>query len=253
MSDQYLLYRLLNIANYGDDMKTDTMIAIGLINERAAIGDLSMEKLAARYYVSQPAVSRFIKKLGYRSFTAFKADLALSQYVMRQRNPSAEGADPGEALMTMADDMAKAAACIRDLDPARVEVMLDRFSDYGSIIFLGSQLAMSIIYLLQLRLTAMGKSAYAFSSHSMQKKMIGEAKEDDLVIFISLQERWYGGLGEKRARACRGHTVLWTVKDHHEDEEAFDDVIHIGQIEEQNMGYHVLMGYVMTLYRTLHG
>ena len=253
MSDQYLLYRLMNIANNAEGAETDTMIAMGMINERAAIDALSMEKLAARYYVSQPAVSRFIKKLGYRSFTAFKADLALSQYVMRQRNPSAEGADPGEALMAMADDMAKAAACIRDLDPARVEVMLERFAGYDNIVFMGSRLSMSIIYLLQIRLTAMGKNAYAFSSHTMQKKMIGEAKEKDLVIFISLQERWYGNLGEKPSQTCKGHTVLWTVKDHHEDEELFDDVIRIGHMEEQNMGYHVLMGYVMTLYRTLHG
>ena len=67
-----LLSSLLFVLNHNDKDDTDFIIAWYLITHLRKIKDISIYKIAEECYVSRSSIQRFIKNIGYESYTQLK-------------------------------------------------------------------------------------------------------------------------------------------------------------------------------------
>ena len=70
-----LLTSLLSLLNRNDENDTDFVIARYFLNHLRELKDTSIYKIADECYVSRSSVQRFIKNIGYDSFTSMKASI----------------------------------------------------------------------------------------------------------------------------------------------------------------------------------
>lgn len=247
-----LVYWLTNLVNVGETENSDTMIAKALMSIRHEIGSWSMDRIAQEFYVSQAGISRFIRKAGYRNFSEFKSALQESVYIVEKSNP-AIGKNYTDALDSVYTRLKPVPEGLKELDRDDVENTLGLFEKYENIYFFGSELSMSIIRLLQVKLVSQGKNVYAIHNMDYQAEIIGKLTENDLAISISMGGRWFELIKTKLKKdyVKAGSLILWTVSDDHSDRDVFDRVLMMGHADDPNLGYHYLMQLVMLLYEMM--
>lgn len=247
----YLLYALTNIINAADEENSNTIIAKAFLELRNEINDWTLDRLAAEYYVSQAGISRFIKSLGYKNYNDFRSSLQESQYVVERINY----ADPqpfDAASAKIYEDLHKVTEDFRDLDRRSIDNAVQQLRNHDTIWFIGSELSMGIIRLLQMKLIAMGKTAYTLYSIHYQKEILRKAGKDDLVVTVSLGQRWFS-IFEKDFIESKhaGKRMLWTVVENHSCTDRFDSIVMMGKTDDANLGYHYLMQFILLMYTIL--
>lgn len=246
-----LLYFLTEYINTCQSVSADVMVAAALVEERNNLDHLSQEELAKKHFISQPNISRFIRKLGYSDFNEFKRDLKLSQAVIRKGSkPVRESFD--FAVNDIHEKLTAITDSIYDLDESSVIRTVRMLREAKNIYFIGSELSMAILRLLQLRLIAMDKKAITIFHNSVQKTTVRTAEPDSLLVVVSMGQRWFkstdAGKPFEKNKSIR---MLWTACADHEDQDLFDHTVLIGDSEDPNLGYHSLMQFVLLLSRLL--
>lgn len=247
----YAIYKLTSVVNSGETENSDTIIAKALFSIRDEIEDRSMDDIAAEFFVSQAGISRFIRKLGYKNFNDFKADLHASVFTMKERTPVI-GKDYETAMDDLYEEMKHVAEGIKTLDRMDVLKTVERLKKYQNIYFIGSELSMNILRLLQLKLISQGKNVYTLYKESYQAETLNKLKDGDLLIAVSMGQRWYVSIADElKAKKRHGKRILWTVSEDHQDIEQFDRVVMIGHTDDPNIGYHYLMQFAMMIYQMM--
>ena len=247
----YFLYYLTMFVNTSEEVTNDVIIAEALIELRDEIDSWSQDDIAAKYYVSQASVSRFIKKWGFSNFAQLRTALHRSAMNSVILNPPSN--QPfSQVVKELHDEMTEVAESLLTIDERDVRAILRDIHDHKTIWFIGSELSMSVTRLLQVKLTGMGKNVFSIYSENMQKSVLETASDDSLVIAISLGQRWFKTTGIRRYLKKNAYaSQLWTVCEDHDSSGMFSRVIMMGKTDNPDMGYNYLMQFVMMLYRLL--
>ncbi|MBP3871745.1 MAG: MurR/RpiR family transcriptional regulator [Faecalicoccus sp.] len=245
------LQELLNLINNAPSQSSDTIIANALYTHREQLDELSLEALADKYFVSQASISRFIKKLGYKSYSSFRNDITRSmaelEYVHR---PVKERKDPEQICSQVTEQIINAVAKVKETDVNQMIHAVNLLHEYRNIYFFGSKLSVAIVTLLNHMLIAQGKNAYNILSGSYQNELLEKLTENDLLICISIEQRWYQTqMDTEKLKNCKAYKMLWTCDRLHRDVNIFDEAILFAKDVGSEIGYNSLMSFVMMIYR----
>ncbi len=243
----YLLHWLTMFVNTSEDMTNDVMVARALIELRDEIEDWSQDDIAEAYFISQASISRFIKKLGFKNFNEVRTALKKSQMVTTMQEPQ-RAVSYEAAVHGLHDELIRITDSLLEVKREDIEEVLNEIRSHKNIWFLGSELSMSITRLMQLKLTGQGKNVYTLFNGDMQTKALEKAGKDDLVIVISIGQRWFTVTDVRnRLRDDSYTSILWTTAKEHQEEHRFDRVIRIGSTEDLDLGYNCLMQFEMLI------
>ena len=243
--------KILNAINNASTQSGDTIIANALYTNRDKLDELSLEALANKYYVSQASISRFIKKLGYKSYSSFRKDLIRSMTELEYfHRPAKEKSDPEQICSQVTDDIVSAVTKVKDTDLNQMVHAVKLLHEYKNIYFFGSELSVAIVTLLNHMLIAEGKNSYNILSGSYQNELLDKLTDKDLLVCISIEQRWYQTqMDTKKLEKCKAYKMLWTCDRLHRDVNIFDEAILFAKDVDSEIGYNSLMSFVMMIYR----
>ncbi len=248
---QFLIYDLLTLVNSAAKETNEILIARALLENRHVIRTISMDDLSKKYYVSQAGITRFIKRLGYPDFRSFRQAMELSDAFLSGRYAPPEAESAEEAMHAVADEFADVAALMQAQSPkmyARINSLLKR---YDHICFMGSDVAMSMLRLVQMNLIAKGKTCYAEYRHELQAETLDRAGENTLVIPVSVGGRWLNSMDSRGFRNCDGYTLLLVQEGESYRREDFDEVIVYAPQQRNDIAYYCFLYFVQTLNRII--
>lgn len=248
---ELLLHILVKIVNTAEAETNDVIIAKAFIEHRDDLDEWTQDEIAEKYYVSQASISRFIRRLGFKNFQDLKLSMIKSQQTVNLiENPEQQSFD--QATQGIYTTLSKVTEDFKNLKQSDVEESIHILKEYKTIYFVGSELSMAIIHLLQMKLTAMGKNAYTLYNFPYQSEMMHNIKDDELAVFVSMGQRWYKVFAKDIfKKENKNSRILWTTASDHADQELFSRVFQIGETEDGNIGYHYLMQYILLLYQLL--
>lgn len=250
-----LIGNLLDIVNKASHETTDVLIAKMFLDNRYNLNELSLDDLSNQYYISQASISRFIKKIGYKNYNTFKYDIASSNEKMESVHAIQDKNRINDAIAIKKDVLYRideAYQVMNDLNINNVLHIVDLFNEYQNIIFFGSELSMAMCRVLQLGLVTLGKNVYTIYDKNYQNEMINKMNENDLLICISIEDRWFrlqGPINNLKESKC--YKMMWTLNSHMDYLNCFDDVFVFGKQVFDNYGYHELMVLIMVVYQVL--
>ena len=248
---KHVLNTLLTLVNVSPSETNDTIIARAIIENRYVIAGMSMDDLARKYHVSQPTISRFVKKIGFSSFSELKSIMALSDYVIRDAAKDKPINDPAEGIREVHDDVQKAVDEIMKIDPLEILEVAGMLKEADQIVFMGSELSMSIIRILQHKLLSMGKSIYTILLPSYQNEILESLEGRTLLVCISTAGRWILSLNDEKLQKCGCRKILLSGHDFDYRRKGFDRMYRFS-LMGNNLSYNSLMTYVMALNRMLY-
>ncbi len=255
MEEFKALYDLVVMVNKSRSETNDTIIAKAFIENRYDLDKLSLEQLSRKCYISQSALSRFIKRMGYQNYNEFKEAMHVSMYSINadhQMIPKEKQKSIEEVRDDVHDEIMQSIEHINDIDLNHLQRIIQTINQYQNIIFLGSELSMAMTYLLQLGLINKGKNVYALYELNYQKEMLRQMNDDTLIICISLEERWFRSIVQNKDLFDNdAYRMLWTIEPKHMDKKLFHDVYLFGEPTNKNVGYNELMYFIMLVYRLI--
>ncbi len=248
---KHLLPKLVSYINNASGGSNETLIANALYTNRDRLDDIPLEALADQYYISQASISRFIKKMGYKSYSAFRSDLNRSIVEMEYLfMPSKEKLSFEEVRHQVTQDIIDAVNKVEEVDLQQLEHAVNLLHQYQNIFFYGSELSVAIVTLLNNMLISKGKNSYNILSSAYQNELLEKLTEDDLLICISIEQRWYQTqINTKKLEKCKAYKMLWTCDKLHRDVHIFDEAILFAKDVGPELGYNSLMSFVMMIYR----
>lgn len=256
MDNRNLIYELTTLINKARGSTNDIQIAKMILEHRYELESLSLDELASMSYFSQATLSRFIKKLGYKNYEQFKRAMAVSFYQSKEgfeEIQSLTSLNTPQMIDKIYQDILKANQNIFTLDLIALDQMTDLLFNYKNIVFIGSELSMSMINYLTTGLINLGFNAYALYDIHFQKEWIPTLQEDTLLIVISIEARWFiisHILDLLKQTTC--FKMLWTIDENHPNQELFDSQFYFGKTVEHNMGYHELMYFCYLMFQLMH-
>lgn len=139
------------------------------------------------------------------------------------------------------------------MDAIPIEDIVDlakKMSTYKRIVFLGFTFSMGILISLQGAFKENGIHVYTLCDSMGQENMLSRVKQDDLVIVVSIKERWFSSIESQstihKFKQVKCHKMLWTLVNNHLDKDIFDDVFVFGR-NVNRFGYTQLMTFVPIL------
>lgn len=251
-------YDLIGYLNKAEYNTTNDAVAMYLFENRARLKTKSLKAFAQDSYCSQASFTRFFQHFGLTGYSHFR-DLMLEEkgilYNLTSRRITASS-DPS-AIMD--DLIARQHACIdllKEIPPERLVSVTRVLKEHQRIIFAGSNFSMAILDVLQSMLCNYAdKNVYCPTSPIGQANLMKTLGKDDLVIFVSIKQRWYTSLHSKDTvsymHASQARKMLWTCEPDHIDQELFDDVFIFGRNINQ-FSYTELMNLVPVLVNLYH-
>ena len=250
-----LIGNLLDIVNKAAHETTDVLIAKIFLENRYKLNELSLDDLSNQYYISQASISRFIKKIGYKNYNTFRYDIASSNEKMENVH-LIQGRDRINDALTIKEKVLnrinESYQVMKGLNVNDVLHIVDLLNEYQNIVFFGSELSMAMCKILQLGLVTLGKNVYTIYDKNYQNEMLNKASEKDLLICISIEDRWLHFQDAlNNLKESKNYKMLWTLNSHMEHLNGFDYVFIFGKQVFDNYGYHELMVLIMLVYQVL--
>lgn len=251
MTHLNVLQDLINYINNSSGESSETIIANALYTNRERLDELSLEALANQCFVSQASISRFIKKMGYTSYSKFRRDLNRSLASLEfMYQPPKEKGEPEEICKEVTQQIIHAVNNVEKTDIHQILHCVDLFYRYNTIYFFGSELSVAIVTLLVYMLLAQGKNSYKILSGSYQNELLDKLTDNDLLVCISIEQRWYQlQMDPQKVKKCKAHKMLWICDRLHKDVNIFDDAVLFAKDVGAELGYNSLMSFVMMIYR----
>lgn len=250
MKKEYLVNSLLVTVNSSPHETNDTLIARAILENRDRLSSMSMDEIAAKYHVSQPTISRFVKKLGLSSFSELKSSMAVSDYYMKSYMGGINSLEAQAAVREAHEAVSAAVDEILKIEIADLENLADKIRRSEKIVFMGSELSMSIVRILQHKLVTQGKAVYTPLLPSYQNEMLSSLDERTLLVCVSVAGRWLTYLDPESLRKCRAVRILLCGHDCDWRSLGFDKIIRFSQMAD-NISYNSLMVYVYALSKLL--
>lgn len=176
----------------GDLSKSERILSNLIHADAAFVTSAGITDVAERAGVSPPTVTRFCRRLGCDSFTAFKVQLAQAALAGKRylyaNAASAAPVDIADSLLAHAQEAIHSARDGLDLDELRR--VADHIVNAGLVAAFGSGGTSSMIAVeLQNRLFRLGAHTVAMTDHAMQLMQAATLKRGDVVLASSVSGR----------------------------------------------------------------
>ncbi len=179
-----LLTSLLAILNKNDEKDTEYIIAEYIITHLREMADISIYKVAEDCYLSRSSVQRFVKEIGYESYTQMKQNIAEviehEEALLNYTDHTGYSEHLLESIREMNEDIVKTARAPKFLQ------LLDHFISARSIVLLTAEDSAHACRLLQQQILATGKLIRIVSSASKNLSLLESLTENDLLIVCSV-------------------------------------------------------------------
>ena len=179
-----LLTSLLAVLNKNDETDTDFVIAKYILVHLDSIRDTSIYQVAEDCYVSRSSVQRFVKEIGYDSFSQMKTSL---KDVFNHEGALLDYTDHTDytsyviqSVEAMNRDIARTASG-KDF-----RKLIELFVNARSVVILSAEDSVHACKLLQQQLLAIGKLVRIITSTSKNISLLDALEKDDLLMVCSV-------------------------------------------------------------------
>ncbi|MBQ6334795.1 MAG: MurR/RpiR family transcriptional regulator [Erysipelotrichaceae bacterium] len=179
-----LLTSLLAQLNKNDENDTNFVIARYFLLNLTRIKNISIYKIAEDCYVSRSSVQRFIKSIGYDSFTQMKASL---EEVIAHENAFIDYTDHAyyreyisDSINEMIEDIAKTTG------GSDFKKLLNYFLKAENVVILTAEDSSYACKLFQQQVLTTGKLIRIITSASKNISLLETLKKDDLLLVCSV-------------------------------------------------------------------
>ncbi len=248
MIDMEVLSEYLNRSRFNS---TDDEIALYLYEHRDEISKKSLKELAEKSYISQPSFTRFFKKYGVEKYQNFRYHMARHESYMEAYMKELKHSFTGETIDQIKQDIIEKQIAniidLKNIDNKRLQELVKTVSNFQRVIFIGSDLSMSLLRSLQAVLMGHHVHCYTLKDPSGQEYMLERSGSRDLVIFVSIKGRWIKGVYSQstieKLKQSPAYKMLWTLEQPHQYKELFNEIFFFGKYVN-NLGYTQLTNFV---------
>ncbi len=168
--------------------KNEREIAKALLNNFNKIPDLSIEALAFSCFVSQPTLTRYIKKLGYENYNEFKQYVTEFQHVLSNEvnndifkmNSDDVFSTPFKQAISSIEKTSKL------ISKNKMEEITDQIYNANQIVIIGIDYSELVAFDAQLRFMRYNVVMETAVKSSEQKQLVSSLKKGDLLIVLSV-------------------------------------------------------------------
>lgn len=188
-----VLHVLITALN-GNTKVSERIIAHQLLSNFQAIPNSSIEHLASICYISQPTLTRFIKRLGYQNYSEFKSYVTEFQFVLDSETANdlfGKWSDDIHHTHLEALTNSLHATCEK-LDINQIKIASKLIFEAQNIVIIGIDYSQVAAYDAQLRFMRYQKIFKTAVTNKEQKILVDELGENDLVIVLSVSGKTKG-------------------------------------------------------------
>ncbi|MBQ6126570.1 MAG: MurR/RpiR family transcriptional regulator [Erysipelotrichaceae bacterium] len=179
-----LLTSLLSILNQNNENDTDFVIARYFLNHLNEIKNTSIYTVAEECFLSRSSVQRFIKNIGFESYTQLKKGL---DEVLNHENGFISYTDHAEYQNYLSGSISEMLKDIKEASSSKdFYCLAELFTKADRIIILTAEDSSSACRLFQQQILTTGKLIRIFTSASSNLSLLNSLNEKDLLIVCSV-------------------------------------------------------------------
>lgn len=193
-----IIFRLLDFINNHKTKDTNYFIALTLLHDVHNIANMNISALADSCYTSPAAVTRFCRRIGYKTFQEFKdyaktnvLDSNMPVVIRNRNNPEKIGEELQVVLYQKIVGWLNASENM--IDVHKVQTIIEYIHHAKKVSFYGTQLSQAMAQDFQYRLVKIGKFVSAFSDIQEQLEDMEDLDECSVAIVTSPSGRYMEG------------------------------------------------------------
>ena len=216
---------------------TNDQIIQYLFEHRETFQNQSLSEIVKSSFFSQSSFSRFFQSNHVKSFQEYKVIFSkyegeFSQFFSGFIRSFKKDSEEKIISDVIAENIENVEA-VGQIPKEQLDAVLQIIHKYNRIIFMGSDFSMAALTVFQHILMYEGKNCYLLSNFEGQETFSSRLQKDDLVIVVSIKQRWYSdeSIGDTIPNLLNSeaYKMLWTLEDNHKDKEKFDYVFQFGK------------------------
>lgn len=243
------VFKLINSCNTQVANNNDYNIARTVLSYVNDLEVVSLEELANQANISQASVSRFIKKMGFKSYQDFRESFQKAFLEIKLNRKLANVTQyPHRSVEKMADQVHQEAIDnlmkTREIVPTHLLLYIIKImKEASSVSFYGDDHALSIFYTLQLDLLANGTPAYLFKITDVQGLHMQFIDQHSVVMFFNVYSGFFSIEQKEILEVAKknGAKIIVFTQDELESDALFDLIVYYGQSKSLNTGYYSLL------------
>ncbi|MBO7703756.1 MAG: MurR/RpiR family transcriptional regulator [Solobacterium sp.] len=215
---------MLAILNWNDESDANFVLARYFLSNFHKIPEMSIYQVADDCYMSRSSVQRFIKTIGFDTFTAFKESVKDVFQHQQSFLSYTDHTDFPEYLAGKVNDM------INDINAMAKQQKLrriaERIHDCRNFYVANAEDSSSSARSFQQQMLAMGKLVRLFTSANTEPELLNSLSEDDFLLTVSASGNYAIAINNeiRQVRAYKGvvtlnHTTLF--------EETYDFIFYL--------------------------
>ncbi len=221
-----LLTSLQYVINQNDESDTDAVIARYLLTHLKEIREISIYKIAEDCYTSRSSVQRFIKNIGYESFTDLKS---YSNEAILHQERFVSYTDHVNFTERLTDDIAAMMPDIAGtLKEASFRKLLKLFHEAEKVYFLTAEDSSFVMPRIQQEFLAVEKLVRFYTSANCDLNVLGKLGKKDLLIVTSVTGNFALAV-DQELRDLNVQKALLTLNTTTKFEKSYDLIHYLGK------------------------
>ncbi len=189
---------LLSVVNRNDTKSTDFVIAQYLLDHLHELPKLSIYKVADDCFVSRSSVQRFIKSIGYDSFTEFKDG---GKELDDHKNAFIEYTDHPDYAAYLENQLNSMIHNISTLaTQQKLTTLARKIHDSEQVVMMAAECSSGALNTFQESMTVFGKTIRLLTSSSSSTQFLENLSEKDLVINCSVSGNYALAINDEIAK-----------------------------------------------------
>ncbi len=226
-----LLSSLLFLLNNNDKDDTDFIIAWYLITHLKKIKDISIYKIAEECYVSRSSTQRFIKNIGYESYTQLKEN---ADEIVTHELGFIDYTDHAEYRQYLSDSITGMISdVIKATQSRRYQELIDMFMNSENIVILTAEDSSHACKVFQQQALTVKKLVRIVTSASNTLSILESMQPDDLLIVCSVTGNFALAINSQ-IREINARKCLVTMNTTSQFEGAYDLIYYMSSIYRLN-------------------
>ena len=215
-----LLTSLLSILNHEDEKSTSFLLAKYFLEHFQHLKTLSIYKVSEECYVSRSSIQRFVKQIGYESFTFLKESIREISVHQASFIHYTDHADFENYLMANINAMTVDINSV--FQQSKIHRLVEKIHNASRVIILTAEDSISSIRIFQQAMLAVGKLIRVITSASGNHTIIDHLDRDDLLLVCSTTGNYALAINDEviplragKALITMNHTAI--LEDTYED------------------------------------
>ncbi len=226
-----LLTSLLSIINRVDESDTDFTIAQYLLKKVDKLDSISIYTIADECFVSRSSVQRFIKNIGYDSFTQMKK--YVGEVIDHQRG-FVEYTDHSQYKENLMKNLAAMSEdIVSSSNRNSFQKLLSMIHDAENVVLVCAEDSSYAPFLFQQQLLSIGKLVRILTTTSQNLSLLDKLTEKDLVFVVSVSGNFALAVND-RLKDVKARKILLTGNTTALFEGAYHHIHYIGEKYQHN-------------------